>query len=210
MEFDKSRCYSAINADELHVGDKVINAQHLGNLKYQVSQKDYRVWTIKEIKEDIYSNRFVTDDGAFPLVYLIERAENCTNCELCERTNASDDEEYECSPKGYIGDKERAKICRCLEWKSKTEQKVEKQYRPFVNTDELIKVWCEKGGKWQKRELTMPLIWVRYKTNQCGQKGILITKYEKNYVQIEGDMIAMHALMADYEFLDDSPCGVEE
>lgn len=101
MEFDKSRCYSAINADELHVGDKVINAQHLGNLKYQVSQKDYRVWTIKEIKEDIYSNRFVTDDGAFPLVYLIERAENCTNCK------------YESCVSCSIRSKEEKKIYKC-------------------------------------------------------------------------------------------------
>jgi hypothetical protein len=92
----------------------------------------------------------------------------------------------------------------------------EKHYRPFANTDELIKVWKEKieadtvCDEYELSKYELPYVWVRYKMNQCGQMGILITKFEKNYVQIEGDMIAMHALMADYEFLDGSPCGVEE
>lgn len=202
MLFDKSRVYTVVNAEELKPGDKVIVAVTIGGLEAMVSRCVEPV-TLEKVMGKLDTCRFIvssTKSGniSFPLAYLVERVENCTNCGCVH-----------CWYREKHGiDEQRLHTCsRRIE--PKTEPKVEKQYRPFVNTDELIKVWCEKGGKWQKRELTMPYVWVRYKTNQCGQKGILITKYEKNYVQIEGDMIAMHALMADYEFLDGSPCGVE-
>lgn len=108
MEFKKERVYSAVNADKLEVGDKVIVAKQLGNLKYQVSQKNYYVWTIKEIKEDTYSDRFVADNGAFPLVYLIERGENCTNCDaIC----------------AFATVRKHPELKKCKNWKSKTEKK---------------------------------------------------------------------------------------
>ena len=47
MEFDKSRVYTAINADELKVGSKVICASCLANLKEYVA--DYK----KELKQAI-------------------------------------------------------------------------------------------------------------------------------------------------------------
>ena len=126
MEFDKSRCYSAINADELKPGDKVIVAQQLGNLKHQVGQKDFYVWTIKEIKGDTYSDRFVTGNGAFPLAYLVERKENCTNCSegkwdakhqniLCDPV--------QCPNGNVVFRNQEVEVCEY--WKPKTE-KVEK------------------------------------------------------------------------------------
>ncbi len=170
MEFDKSRIYSAVNADELRPGDKVIVAQHLGNLKYQVSQTDYYVWTIKEIKEDICSDRFVTGNGAFPLAYLIERAENCTNCGegkwdaqhqkiLCDPVH--------CGNGNVIFRNHEIEICEY--WKPQTKQKAEKHtdcnhceearkvcamtnacpekhYRPFKDIEELLDHWYDKTG----------------------------------------------------------------
>lgn len=229
MEFDKSRCYSALNADELKSDDKVIVANDLKNLKRKVFEGfNYYIMTITSILGEEYLNRVSIDNDRFPFAYLVERKENCTNCG--EGKWDAQHQKILCDPV-HCGDGNvvfrNHEIEVCEYWKPKTEQKAEKHtdynhceeamisarlkkhYRPFRDTNELVKVWCDKGGKWQKRELTMPYIWVRYKMNQCGQMGILITKFEKNYVQIEGDMIAMHALMADYEFLDGSPCGVE-
>lgn len=206
MKFDISRCYSAINADELRVGDKVIVAQHLGNLKYQVSQKDYYVWTIKEIKEDTYSDRFVTGNGAFPLAYLIERKKNCTNCGA--------------SPCGYRAnhDIEDNKINKCPLWFKpkinrnlcdsckhcfadctatpddvifgdgvgndnvcvcdKYEQKAEKHYRPFRDVDELIKVWCEhKCPAHNHREKGLTMPLIWIQRKGANTKGQLITEF---------------------------------
>lgn len=204
MEFDKSRVYTALNADELKQGDKVIVAQHLGNLKYQVSQKDYYVWTIKEIKEDICSDRFITGNGAFPLAYLIERAENCTNCGCVH-----------CWYREKHGiDEQRLHTCsRRIE--PKTQQKAEKHYRPFRDTDELIKVWCKKCPAHNHRErgLTMPLIWVKNKDDDT-DRGRLIISFSNNGCSVidvdEIKVMLWENLFEKCTFLDGSPCGVEE
>lgn len=250
MEFDKSRAHSAVNADELKPGDKVIVADVISRLKEKVKTGSM-VYTLKEVYGEAWSFRFSVpvDETpgvslSFALAYLVERKENCTNCMLCERTN-SDDEEYECSPSGYIGDKERAKIHKCSNWtlkaeqktehdckscrykncgfkdfntrndcdrweaEPKTRQKAEPRYRPFKDTDELIEEWDKKLGYRDPTGLAKPYIWVRRKTDlkNCGH---LVTDFSGIGVTVQGQGYAMSGLFANFEFLDGSPCGVEE
>lgn len=201
MLFDKSRVYTVVNAEELKPGDKVIVAVTIGGLEAMVSRCVEPV-TLEKVMGKLDTCRFIvssTKSGniSFPLAYLVERVENCTNCGCVH-----------CWYREKHGiDEQRLHTCsRRIE--PKTEPKVEKQYRPFVNTDELIKVWCDKGGKWQKRELTMPLIWVRHK--QVGSKS-LITDYVDDYAVVVGNEgNGLRALFDKYTFLDGSVCGVEE
>lgn len=224
MEFQRERVYTALNADELKAGDKVIGAKQLGNLKYQVSQKDYYAWTIKEIKEDTYSDRFVTGNGAFPLVYLIERADNCTNCGegrwdaehkkiLCDPVN--------CGNGNVIFRNHEIEVCEY--YKPITKQKAEipelislgngqyverKHYRPFRNTDELIKAWIAKRMVTYP-DLCLPHIWVRRK--ETNSKGQLITEFsDELHVSMGKEGYNMIDLFLLFTFLDGSVCGVEE
>ena len=75
MEFDKSRVYTALNADELEVGSMVIAADSLQVLKDRVSKfpfnKDY-VGRIESLLPETEMHRFKTFwGGVYPLAYLI-------------------------------------------------------------------------------------------------------------------------------------------
>ena len=75
MEFDKSRVYSALNADELEVGSTVIVADSLQGLKDRVnksaSDEDY-ISRIGSILPETAIHRFKTLwGGEYPLAYLI-------------------------------------------------------------------------------------------------------------------------------------------
>lgn len=235
MEFDKSRCYSALNADELKAGDKVIVADILSLLKQDVERGEY-IDTIRKVRDDSYSCRFETENNSvWELAYLVERKENCTNC--AEGRWDAEHHKILCDPIHYgngnvIFSNHEIEVCNC--WKPKTERpelvslgngqytekpktediidhlnRQHKNYRPFKDTDELIKVWCDKGGKWQKRELTMPHIWVRRKG--ANTKGQLITEFGDGWgVGIgRGEAYNMTDLWVHFTFLDGSPCGVE-
>ena len=204
MQFDKSRAYTSLNADELRAGDKVIVGDTLAELKDRVS-RDFKGEIITGILDEERCVRFEIGDNNYTLAYLIERKENCTNCDMGEM---DEDDWIGCSP-DKIGKEDVAKTWCCDNWKPKTKQKAESHYRPFKNTDELIKVWLEKGGKWQKRELTMPYIWVKRK-NFPKDRGTLITSLDDDIVYVGICQRTMDELFDDYTFLDGSPCGVEE
>jgi hypothetical protein len=79
MKFDKNRVYTALNADELKKGDKVITTYGLVSLKAFVTA-DYTseklldiIETIQLIKPDNFENRIVTEVGNFPFAYLVEQ-----------------------------------------------------------------------------------------------------------------------------------------
>lgn len=198
MEFDKSKCYSAINADELHEGDKVIVGDTLDELQRCIGvEKPTPIVNIKSIDEMC---RFNTKYGGYALAYLVECKENCTNCgRICG-----------------IGHKEELKTVRCDGWMPKTEQKAEKHYRPFKDIDELLKVWCEHkcpAHNHRERDMTMPLIWVKYKGDDT-DKGRLIINYSNNGCSVidvdEIKVMLWKDLFEECVFLDGSPCGVEE
>lgn len=77
MVFDKSRVYTAVNADELQIGSKIIGADTLGILKSQVEQGADTL-ILKEIKPEEYQHRFrcVKEDlvsyDNWGMVYLVE------------------------------------------------------------------------------------------------------------------------------------------
>lgn len=80
MVFDKSRVYTALNADELKVGSKVIIANTIGNLKELVEQNMAELSDLTRI-DSVYSDkRFVVNEDtdrvcAFSFAYLISEPE---------------------------------------------------------------------------------------------------------------------------------------
>ena len=213
MEFDKSRVYSAVNADELKPGDKVIVADSITELKNKLLN-EFEGEVLTGVLNEEWHGRFEIGDNNYALAYLVERKENCTNCKF--KLNP------ECNKSKWP--EQAVKLFRCDDYVPKTKQKAEKHtdynhceeamisarlkkhYRPFRDTDELVKVWCDKGGKWQKRELTMPHIWVRNKERGSQE---LIVAYNGDMFLTEYAQGNMERLLEWYTFLDGSLCGVE-
>lgn len=77
MEFEKSRVYTAVNADELKIGSKCVFADDLRELRRLVSIEDTSQVLIA-IKGESYKHRFeqakadCMGDTLFALAYLIE------------------------------------------------------------------------------------------------------------------------------------------
>lgn len=75
MEFDKSRVYTAVNADELKVGSRVIVADTLSDLKRFVSN-DENICTLSSIDTENVIYRFMTHIGTYRcLAYLVSEPE---------------------------------------------------------------------------------------------------------------------------------------
>lgn len=196
MKFDRSRVYSAVNADELLAGDKVIVADTLIDLKGLVC--DYKnIETLSLILDEDEKDRFCIDNSSYSLAYLVEREERCINCKL-----------FPCNDEIEKRDVD-LKIYSCCGFEPKTEQKAEPHYRPFRDTDELIEEWDKKLGYRDPTGFAKPYIWVRRKTDlkNCAH---LVTDFNCIGVTVQGQGYAMSGLFANFEFLDGSPCGVEE
>lgn len=79
MEFDKSRVYTALNADELKVGDKVYVADSLSDLKrlVEMNMSDCER-KLKAIRKEYENFRFFVKTPnlkvGYNLAYLVERA----------------------------------------------------------------------------------------------------------------------------------------
>lgn len=71
MEFDKSRVYTALNADELKVGDKVILADNITDL-LKLVKFDLNIEELKEVRTISCNARFMGTTLHF-LAYLVER-----------------------------------------------------------------------------------------------------------------------------------------
>lgn len=88
MKFDKSKVYTALNADELKIGSKVIVADNLASIKKKVAAyngNDKCLIKIDEIKPEQYENRFAIHgeftDVCWSLAYLVSEPDNidCTD-----------------------------------------------------------------------------------------------------------------------------------
>lgn len=113
----------------------------------------------------------------------------------------------ECHVKVKPITEEAKKACVC----AMTNACPEKHYRPFKDTDELIKVFCEKTPKIYDKDdekLFMPYIWVREKG--CDKSADLITCYGSKGITVRGEGMYFDTLFTMFEFLDGTPCGVEE
>ena len=74
MGFDKSRVYTALNADELKVGSTVYVADSLASLKEAV-EYDAIHRTITSIQDDKTEYRFIAESMEWALAYLISEPE---------------------------------------------------------------------------------------------------------------------------------------
>lgn len=75
MEFDISRVYTAVNAEELHEGDRVYVADSLGSLKLRVKGGDEAFCgIITSIGPEYDEYRFNMVSSFYALAYLVERA----------------------------------------------------------------------------------------------------------------------------------------
>ena len=74
MEFDKSRVFSAVNAEDLPIGSRCIFADTLGALSAKVQSEEYKdfITILKRIYNDGFYNHFDTGDDLFCFAYLIE------------------------------------------------------------------------------------------------------------------------------------------
>lgn len=129
MEFDKSRVYTALNADELKAGDKVIVADQLAVLKQRVQEakKDSAI-VLRKINGEDWGRRFGFTMSDFALAYLVERKENCTNCEGCVACIKPD------------------KTFRCEDYKPKKERDMRK----------VTLIDYDKTGKQYERDVVIP------------------------------------------------------
>ena len=78
MEFDKSRVYTALNADELQIGSKCIFANSIKEIKDCLQTRFFNIETLTKIKDEAYCARFIIhnhslhQDMDYALAYLIE------------------------------------------------------------------------------------------------------------------------------------------
>ena len=83
----------------------------------------------------------------------------------------------------------------------------EKKYRPFKNVDELVQYWDDHYGNSNSPKATMPMIWV--KSKQTGFK-YSVFGFSVFDICVSGSWESLNAFYDKYEFLDNTPCGVEE
>lgn len=78
MEYDKSKVYTALNADELKVGSKVIVADTLDDLKSRVRESDTSNWSgrLLSVCTEDHQHRFqFKDENNYSLAYLVDEPE---------------------------------------------------------------------------------------------------------------------------------------
>ena len=235
MKFELSRVFTAVNADKLKAGDKVIFGDSLTFLRQAVKEHAY-IKELKDVLSESHSSRFKDIDRVeWGLAYLVERTKNCTNCEGCVAC-IKPDKTFVCAdwkPKTKINlcDSCKHSFAECPAtsddiifgdgvgndnvYKCDKYEKKEKHFRPFRDTDELVKVWEQKwsektnGQKWHDCKLNMPHIWVRRK--ESNSKGQLITEFGDGiHVSMGKEGYHMPDLLVHFTFLDGTPCGILE
>ena len=72
MEFDKSKVYTALNADELQIGSKCIFADTVKGLQRKVEEDTNRVEAFYRLHNNGGDDLFVGNDCAYCYAYLIE------------------------------------------------------------------------------------------------------------------------------------------
>lgn len=83
MKFDKARVYTALNADELKVGSKVICGNTLMELKKNVHYAE-DIKHLKRINDEFKEYRFYCGADSYSLAYLIEVPDNIESYEQWE------------------------------------------------------------------------------------------------------------------------------
>lgn len=219
MDFDKSRVYTAVNADELHEGDLCILADSLRVLKECV-KNDIGIRKPFAIREENESKRFVLEDNnwgnlCYHLAYLVCPARNVEAYKAWKEGKAvevsfnggktwvlwkreSDDKIPYREPDWCTAD-----------YRLAVEQPKEKKYRPFKDCKELCDFWYTKTAV-NVPSYAMPLIWVKRKYANC---TMLITAFNDDTfpaISVDSVTYTFADLLEEFTFLDGTPCGVEE
>ena len=73
MKFDKSKVYTALNADELEIGSKCIFADNLTDLKKYV-EHNYNIYTLFKIMGEDWFDRFAVTSfpDTYSLAYFVD------------------------------------------------------------------------------------------------------------------------------------------
>lgn len=127
MEFLTERCYTALNADELKPGSKVICANYLESLKTQVEANSYPLYVVElsQIMGTSSTNRFKVDNKTFNLAYLVsEPDENNWIVYLCR----------------YKGVEVYLTSCRSDKWEQ-VKEKYDAKTKLFEGTEEECNEW---------------------------------------------------------------------
>lgn len=77
MKFDKSKVYSALNADEVPIGSVGFVSNNMLELKDKVSRSDSFIpVSVTKILSDAFIGRFIVDNdtGNYPLFYLLKKS----------------------------------------------------------------------------------------------------------------------------------------
>lgn len=211
MIFDKSKVYTAVNADELNVGDIVYVADTLKRLKGFVDTnlaKDVKV--VDDISDESNEARIgVTNTGGkvlyFYLAYLICSKRNAAAYKAWHEGNKIENEDPNWYKFHYRPSPE--------EITKSVHQLVNntKEYRSFNSIDELTAEFV-KRFQTKTPSYAFPLIWVKQKDKD---ERYLITGFVKSeqsgqLIKIGNSYYGLGVFFDHYEFLDGSPCGVEK
>lgn len=223
MEFDKSRVFTTVNADEVKVGSKGYFADNLAELEAVVGEEvEHRFNEILYINPPSNSYRFNVKNTAcnYLLFYLVEEPstehKEVTASEWDNRPRLMkvwDDDYSEAKERKviYIASKEDnlsypvvvlnpagdiyvGCFKHCAEIDATKEVEKEKSYRPYKNSDEFIADYKKRFCPDCKG---IPAIWVKNVADTL--KRIFPTL-----------PIDFYALLNNYTYPDGSPCGMEE
>lgn len=213
MKFDKSKVYTALNADEVKVGSRGYFADDIGNLRDMVINREPLLY-VKEVRNDYYQYRFKSDEiNKHALFYLVEEpktepkevtaaewdnkprimkvwnGDNYSNAVerkvLIVRTSTY------CYPVVTIEEDERLNSFQhCAELEPA------KSYRPYHNADEFIEDYKKRFYHDFK---DIPTIWMKNKA------GVL-----KKIIISNDGFVDYCSLFDTYTYPDGSPCGMEE
>lgn len=213
MEFDKTKVYTALNADESLIGAKGYFADTIRDLQIIVESSVNNYDKV----EGIFNFYFVNENATkFNFFYLVKPApEKYWVKESNGELSVIDKSSWEVLPDNLI--KFNGSLDECRQYITEHSKP---KYRRFRNCDELIK--CYLDNCYKKRMspnpnnfinewIELPTIWVKDK----------IISDRKRLLQFDGDEVVMattkmveHISMSElfnkWEFLDGSVCGVEE
>lgn len=85
-------------------------------------------------------------------------------------------------------------------------EKAFEEYRPYKNTDEMIKDFTECFEIFGS-DISLPLIWVKHKRGNCRQ---LIVCLNEDRVVLSDRGEDMQGLFENYTYLDGSPIGKKQ
>ena len=153
MEFDKSKVYTALNAEELEAGDEVILANYLEFLQAQVKANSWPTYVkrLDGIMSTSSTNRFKSGGQHYNLAYLVSRPGEAKpeNKKLSEKVfKGWKSFKYDADKDSYVVYIDHyGEPCldfgSCAQWDKIQEYKGAKN-KLFVGSKEECKAWCNK------------------------------------------------------------------